>query len=287
MARPKTNSVVPDPEIKALIERYGIQETAKRTGLDIRGVNRRRRNIERKLNVSIYTPHEQQKRPATERFDYVPHHGRVHLEVEDGIVVVAGDCHYWPGEVSLMHRALVAILKDLKPKAIILNGDVCDFGMISRHPRIGWEKLPDVADEVEGAKERLWEIERAAFKARKIWPLGNHDSRFSTNLANHAPEYAGIHGTQLRDHFPLWEPCWRCDINFNNGGSRVIVKHRGKGGIHSIYNNCKEWGVTAVTGHDHCPYVRPYTDANGTRYAINHGCIADPDLEGRICGPYL
>jgi hypothetical protein len=92
----------------------------------------------------------------------------------------------------------------------------------------------------------LSEIEKVAPKARRIWTLGNHDSRFETRLATVAPEYANVHGVHLKDNFPLWEPCWATFIN-----SDVVVKHRFKSGLHAPHNNTMWAGRTIVTGHLH------------------------------------
>ena len=92
-----------------------------------------------------------------------------------------------------MHRALVTLCKEYKPKAIIANGDVIDAPSISRHAPIGWEHRPKLSDEIEAAKDRMHEITVAAGKAERVWTLGNHDARFETRLATVAPEYAKIH----------------------------------------------------------------------------------------------
>jgi len=170
-----------------------------------------------------------------------------------------------------MHRAFVSFCKRFKPKIVILNGDVVDLGQISRHPPIGWEKLPEVQEEIKAAQERLGEIEKAAYRAQKIWPLGNHDGRFETRLATVAPEFAKVHGVHLRDHFPLWEPCWSVFINDN-----TVVKHRFKGGLHAPHNNTLWAGRSIITGHLHSQRVSPLTDYAGTRWGVDTGCIADP-----------
>jgi predicted phosphodiesterase len=199
-----------------------------------------------------------------------PH--RAELTIDSGTVIIASDAHYWPGEPSLMHRAVVAFCKEYKPKAVIFNGDVIDAPTISRFPSIGWEHRPKLVDEIEAAKERLHEIEKAAFKAEKIWNLGNHDLRLETRLAQVAPEYAGLHGIHLKDHFLLWRPAWSTWIN-----NSVVVKHRFKGGIHAPHNNTLWSGKTIITGHLHSAKVTPFDDYNGTRYGVDGGCIAETD----------
>ena len=197
--------------------------------------------------------------------------GRKALEVENGTIIVFSDAHYWPGDPSVAHRALVKFCHDFKPTAVICNGDAIDGSSISRHPPINWEDCPSVKEELDVCQERLGEISEAASGATRIWCLGNHDGRFSTRLAQVAPEFRDVHGTHLKDHFPNWEPTWSVMIN-----DKVVVKHRFKGGVHAAHNNTASAGLSMITGHLHSAKVTPYTDYTGTRYGVDTGCLADP-----------
>lgn len=205
------------------------------------------------------------------------HPHRASIDVLNGVVLIGSDAHIWPGPMTTAMRAFVKFCRDMKPQAIILNGDVMDFPRISRHAPIGWENHPSPQDEIEAAQDQLALIELAAFKARKVWTLGNHDSRFETRLATVAPEYAKIAGVHLRDHFPAWEPAWSIFINDD-----VVVKHRFKGGLHAPHNNTLWSGRTMVTGHLHSAKVQPITDYNGTRWGVDTGCLADPDAKAFV-----
>jgi hypothetical protein len=159
-------------EFAEAYKKLGPAEMARHYGIRERNVSARRRRLEVEMNTPIQGP---RTNPAAHCVAVSEHPHRVMLTVPNGTVIVAGDAHYWPGEPSLMHRALVAFCKEMKPRAVIFNGDVIDAPQISRHPPIGWEKRPQLSDEIEAAKERLYEVELAAFKAEKIWNLGNHD----------------------------------------------------------------------------------------------------------------
>lgn len=197
--------------------------------------------------------------------------GREEVTLQSGVVLVASDGHYWPGEPSTAHRAFVRFCKKLKPSIVVFNGDVLDAPTISRHPPIGWDHAPDLRDELEACEERLNEIVKASGKAKRYWPLGNHDGRFETRLAQAAPEFKGVSGLSLSDRFPDWEPCWSLFIN-----DSVVVKHRFKGGIHATHNNALWAGRTMVTGHLHSLKVTPLSDYSGTRWGIDSGTLADP-----------
>ncbi|MCR4300620.1 MAG: metallophosphoesterase, partial [Sulfuricaulis sp.] len=199
------------------------------------------------------------------------HSATITLNVETGIVVVFSDAHYWPGLVTTAHRALLKVIDGLKPRAVICNGDAFDGAAISRFPRIGWDKKPSVKDELRTVTERLEEIRQAAGRAHLTWPLGNHDARFETRLAQGAPEFEGVSGFHLKDHFPEWGPCWATRINQD-----VVVKHRMRSGIHATHNNTINSGVSIVTGHLHQLKVTPFSDYRGRRFGVDTGTLADP-----------
>ena len=127
------------------------------------------------------------------------------------------------------------------------------------------------SDEIDATRDRLAEIEKAAPSAIKVWPVGNHDARFESRIANLAPEYAKVYGVHLKDHFPLWRPCWMATINGN-----VDVKHRIRGGMYAPRNNTLQSGRSIFTGHLHSLKVWPHSDRNGTRYGADCGTLADP-----------
>jgi hypothetical protein len=197
--------------------------------------------------------------------------GRKELEVDNGVVIVFSDAHYWPGGASTAHRALVHFCRKLKPSAVICNGDAIDGSAISRHPPIGWESCPSVKEELEVCQERLGQIVDASEQATLVWLLGNHDARFETRLAAVAPEFRDVHGIHLKDHFPAWDCGWSLFINGD-----VVIKHRFKGGTHAPFNNTLHSGLSTVTGHLHSAKVTPFSDYRGTRYGVDTGCLADP-----------
>ena len=251
-----------DDEFIRLFETIGAAGIADRLKTNEASVYHRRRRIEKKLDRLIHAP-------STKTVNQTQRHS---LKVRNGVVMVGSDCHYWPNIISTAHRAFVQVTKELQPKAIIMNGDVLDFPQISRHDPLGHEYHPTVEAEIEAARDRLHEIQNAAPNAKRVWPIGNHDARFESRLANVAPEFARINGFHLKDHFPYWHPCYSCWINDD-----VVIKHRWKGGVHATHNNTVGAGKTMVTGHLHSQKVTPYTDLNGTRYGVDCGTMADPE----------
>lgn len=217
---------------------------------------------------------------ANNSFKRTRYNARVLLEARDGCVFVLSDQHYYRGLVSVSHKASVALAKQLKPWALISNGDAVDAASISRWPVGSFTELADrplLKDEIDETVERLGEYEALPDVSFRVWNLGNHDARFETRLAERTPEYAGIEGTKLKDHFPGWLPAWRTDIVAPNGDTEVIIQHRFKGGMHAGQNNALWAGTSVVTGHDHMLKAYPVTQANKTIWGIHAGTMAPYD----------
>lgn len=239
-----------------------------------------RRAAARALGVDPVTVESRYEFCRLERPSPSTIHARRSLTIEDGIVLAAGDAHYWPGNPSTAHRALVHMCTELKPRALVLMGDVIDGARISRWPLGAWQDAlarPSVIDEVATAQLRLRELRMSipGPNASLFWVMGNHDARFESYLTEHAPEFAGVEGTRLKDHFPEWQPCWSVRIN-DGADTPTVLKHRWKGGIHAAYNNVVQSGCHMVTGHLHSLKVSPYTDYRGTRYGVDSGTLAVP-----------
>jgi hypothetical protein len=244
-------------------------KVSKFLGLTLRAVYQRRDNLTAK-GIDLSTrpgtaTHRNYER--TQTFEK-----RRDFEVKDGAVIVYSDAHFWPGAPSLAYQALVEIIPEVKPKAIIANGDLLDGARISRHEPRGWQSVPSVRDELEVLVERQDEIRKRAGRCRFFRTLGNHDVRFERYIAIHAPELEDIKGTALEDFIPDWPCSWSVAIN-----NRVMVKHRIAGGVHAIYNNTLKAGWSTVTGHLHNLNVRRFTDYDGLRFGVDTGTLADPE----------
>jgi len=222
-------------------------------------------------------------------YERTRHGARVLLPIEDGCAFVVSDQHYMPGAPpSRSHLASVLLAKKLKPFAVISNGDAIDGASISRWPVSSFVEAkgrPTVGAELGETGARLKDYERLPFIKFFVWNMGNHDARFETRLAEKVPEYAGINGFTLKEHFPLWLPAWRCDFIPDHESVKrhlfappeVIVKHRFKGGMHAGQNNALWAGTSIVTGHDHMLKAYPITSAGHLRWGIHAGTVAPID----------
>lgn len=237
--------------------------------LSVRNVYIRRDSIQR--NHGIDLPTEIDKRRTIQTKLVIPNNNVRAIADISGYVIVFSDAHFFPGEKSLGHKALISLIKKLKPKLIVANGDIFDGASIHSHGPEGWHRPPSVKEELEAVQDAMRDIEKAAKGAILHRTIGNHCIRFDRRLATAAPEYAGISGTSLKDHLPMWQVSWSLMVN-----GHTMIKHRINGGIHSAYNNTLKGGINTVTGHTHLLEVKPWTDYSGRRYGVSTGMLADP-----------
>jgi len=262
---------ITDEEFIAVWNQYNsASQVSKALGLTIRHTHSRRRDIESKHSI-VLTAND--ARSPTFNVT-IPQNGvRVNVEMDDGVIMVASDCHYYPGIISTAHKAFVKLIPMLSPRMLIMNGDVFDGAAISRHDPIGWQKLPSVKQELDACQERLSEIEAVAKNAKLHWTWGNHDLRMNTRLAAQVgTAFEGVQGFNLTDHFPRWKFSTSIMVN-----DHTMIKHRWHNGIHAVYNNTLKSGTSIVTGHLHSLKVTPWTDYTGTRYGVDTGTMANLD----------
>ena len=237
---------------------------------DVRSVYTRRKSMEIKYKISLDASSRNFKPTRL----VTPGNMRRELNIDFGMVVVFSDAHFWPDEPTPAYRALLRFLEMHKQDivCVVNNGDAFDGASISRFPSINFNKLPSVKEELEACQISLTEIENRVLKQTPlIWPMGNHDARYEQLIVNKAPELQGLKGTQLRDYFPLWQPCYSFWVNGD-----TVIKHRYKGGAMAGRNNTLHGGTNFVTGHTHVGCVNPFTDYNGTRYGVQTGTLANP-----------
>lgn len=263
MGSPKTT----DDEFIQIVRAVGPSKAQRILGTTERNVYARKARLEEKFGPITG--------PAFVRPTFP---GRISIEIRDGTVLIGSDFHIWPGEPSTCLRAFKKFAADIKPSAIILNGDVMDFPRISRHPQ-NWESAPDPQEEIEATQDHLNDLMQACKRgAHKVWTLGNHDARLEAMFANAAPQMRGIKGVHLSDHFTGWQKAMSCFINEDVEGGATMVKHRWKGGMNATRANTLNAGVSMVTGHLHSQNVRPLSDyRRHDRYGVDTGCVADKE----------
>lgn len=244
---------------------------SKETGISVRNVVDRRNKIHKRTGV--FLPLDK-GRPDNLKIVIPPTKKRTTVELNKGCILVGSDAHYWPNVNSTAHRAFVFMASQLKPEIIVMNGDSFDGSSVSRFERIGWEKQPTVKQELEAVQDRLEEIADASKNSKLLHTWGNHDQRFNTRLAGRVPEMEGVPKMSLEEHLPRWNFTMSVMVNED-----TMIKHRWHGGVHATWNNIIKAGRNFVTGHLHSLQTRPFTDYNGTRYAVDTGTLAYPNGE--------
>jgi len=256
-------------------KRFGsCSKVAEHLDVSQRSVNNRRRRIEKEINQPLIG-FDQRSQKYSQFQPIQTSLNRVDLGILDQTIIVFSDAHFWPGEYTTAYRGLLWAIKELKPHAVISNGDAFDGATISRHDPLGWSKTPSVIEELKAVQAHLGEIEETAKAARHncklLFTWGNHDTRFANKLASQAPQYREVHGFKLQDHLPAWEFAWSVWPTPD-----CIIKHRYRSGVHATHNNTAAAGISICTGHLHSLKVTPYADYTGNRYGIDTGTLAEP-----------
>lgn len=240
-------------------------------GISESNIHQRRRRIERRSGIILAGTHPNSPDYSLATTVTPEFPDWQELEVKNGLLVCFSDSHLIPHMKSVAHRALLKLLVELKPAAVIEMGDLLDFSAISRHHRIGWDKQFSIKEEILWARDCLDEIEEAVpKKAKRLRTRGNHDQRFAGHIANNLAQYEGLKGFTLEDHLGGWPVSWAVKVN----GDELFVSHRWKGGLHGPFNNTLWAGVSHATGHQHKQQIYPLTDLRGDRWGIDVGCLS-------------
>lgn len=270
-----------EQEFIRLFRTYGnARLVAEKLGTVERVVHKRRSNLAKKgIFLQTIKAHQTRGNNGHGQTDWgtaaPPYKPRLDLTLRDGYAVIFSDAHFWPGIRSLAFEGLLLVLKELKPKLVISNGDAFDGASISRHDPLGWQKQPKVIEELDATKGFLWEVEKASPKARRIFTAGNHDSRFDRRLASEVSEFEEVPGMRLQDHLKQWEFCYGALVNEETDPFFVI--HAIRGGMYAPRNNVLAAGCTVFTGHLHSQKSIPVSTLLHEWDGVDGGMLADRD----------
>lgn len=251
------------------------QRVAEALGISIRGVYSRRNALADKGIVLPTVPVDGQAAKFGEDTAARMHFERSReLEVKNGHVVVFSDPHFYPDARKTAQDALLAVIKELKPKAVLCGGDALDGTQISRYdPTRGWHQPPSIAEQLMCLVESMTEIRKAAGKgAITMMTLGNHDARLSRYLAVNAPHMEKLPGTSLEDYIPSWPLSWTVRINRN-----TVLRHRNQAGM--LHLQAQKAGCHYVHGHLHRLNVHAQAQYDRFLFSVDCGSFADPDSD--------
>lgn len=267
-----TKASVPLNEFVAILYEEGgsAYKTAKRLGVAHTVAAARRRWIEEELGIEL-------PRGKPEIWKSQAHRRKIDLTLDNATILCGSDLHAWPEIYGVAMAAFVDFNRRLKPDIVLLNGDGFDGAQISRHSRLGWDKRPSPAEEIEALSEYLETLRKVNPNARYIRTRGNHDTRLETYLASHASLIEGVAGTSLADHLPGWEECITVHVNY----PECTIKHRGRhSGIHATFNELRALGASFVHGHLHSQKLVTFENAHGSVYGVDLGMLSPKDHPG-------
>lgn len=195
------------------------------------------------------------------------------VQIKDGHVIVFSDPHFYPDANLIAQDALLAVIRELKPKAVLCGGDALDGTQISRYdPTRGWHQPPSLAEQLLCLVERMTQIKRAAKGAITMMTLGNHDARLARYLAVKAPAVEKLPGTSLEDYIPSWPLSWTVRINGN-----TVLRHRNQAGM--LHLQAQKAGCHYVHGHLHRLNVHAQAQYDRFLFSVDCGSFADPNSD--------
>jgi predicted phosphodiesterase len=123
-----------------------------------------------------------------------------HLPTASKNILIIGDIHIpYHDDTALFAALEYGLEQDVD--TIIINGDLIDFSLISRHEKDLRKR--SVSYELDTARTFLKGL-RAMFPNKHIvYKLGNHDIRYEKWIMQKAPELMDIEGTKLEDLLQL------------------------------------------------------------------------------------
>lgn len=196
----------------------------------------------------------------------------VGLRTERRLVVAIPDIHF-PFENKRTLRAVVDLVAEVQPDAVVQLGDLLDLYSSSRYPRS--HNIMTPRDEKREGRARavaFWDAIRQAAPGAECWQLlGNHDLRSFKRTLERLPELEDEVWSSLRtlmtfDGVRLWEdsrmPLQIDDVAYEHGA----LKH----GQHLGEN-----GMNTVCAHSHVGG----TVHRGGAWELNAGFLGDPDAQ--------
>ncbi|CAB4164324.1 Calcineurin-like phosphoesterase domain, ApaH type [uncultured Caudovirales phage] len=253
---------------------HSPSKVAHELGISVSNIHARRSRLVAKGHKLITFDPLQRKTPfSPDDAPAVHFEKRRQLEVKNGHVIIFSDPHFYPDHNTVAQDALIKLIKELKPKAVLCGGDALDGTQIGRHdPTRGWHQPVSLEEQLACVCESMTAIKKAAKGAITYMTLGNHDARLSRYLAVNAPHMEGLPGTRLEDYIPSWPLSWTLEINGN-----TIVRHRHLGGM--LHMQAQKAGCHYVHGHLHklgCMAMPQYHDF---KFSIDCGSLSDPSSD--------
>lgn len=177
-----------------------------------------------------------------------------------GLTFVASDFHF-PEQDDDAVSIFLQMVKDAKPDAVVLNGDLPDLLAVSRFPkdmRVGWS----LHDERRTMHEFLHRLHEAAPQATFTETNANHsgdgpESRWWRYLSERIGELASLPEVIAKLNYrDVWHPDWsRVTVEQHTTITRGLVAIHGdvarSQAAYSARAMLEKWRVNLIHGHTH------------------------------------
>ena len=198
-------------------------------------------------------------------------------------VVVFPDIHF-PNHDEKAFKCALKVLKEVKPTAFLLLGDVIDGESVShwqwskkKRPPLEYQ-LPAIKKEIKEGNKGLDRIDRALDKVgckKKQFAQGNHEKWFD-HFVEENP-YLEHYGSRRAFKFDERGYEWY-DYGevFKVFGSKLFAYHGGHYmGIAHARTHALQLGCNIIYGHTHDSQKAVITHISGSHMAYSMGCLTD------------
>ena len=218
----------------------------------------------------VYNPF---KLPEEMSDDYTP------FILSQSNVLVLSDLHFPYHSIEAITTAL-EYGKKKEVNAILINGDLMDFAMLSRHEREWRQRYPH--EEFEATRNFLVTLRKEFPKAMIVFKEGNHDERWEKWLYVKAPELFGDAEFKLETRLRL--PELKIQIVQDRrpvhiGKLSVLHGHEmfgGSGGVNPARSTFLKTLSNVMVGHYHRTSSHVESSFNGDVISVQStGCLCN------------
>jgi hypothetical protein len=265
-----------------------FEEAQRQSGLKLsRGQQAMQRAVAKHVSLDVYRDfYRKEVLPYANKYEFMDKKsGRMKVGV------VLSDLHDLECDPFMLSVA-IAVIKDMQPDIVLLNGDVseqAEFGRWNCDPRN--YKIKERADFKK--KHIFGAIRAAAPNAQIDWVIGNHDWRILKVMADKTPHFkvllSDVMGLSLADMFGIKD----YGINLIAKEDLDFAAHTKKGIENELRKNYRfyydqlgnpmycanhfdmgKYGLSGTSGHVHKPRLIPFSNAFGDHTWMVTGCMA-------------
>ncbi len=168
-------------------------------------------------------------------------------------VAVVSDIHF-PKHCPKAIKTFLSFVGDYKPHQVVLNGDILDFGGLSKYSDANVTERVKAdctvaADFLDGLRQKVGSGCKIDFNE------GNHDIRLTTFVANKAPQLSGLLSLPNLLDFKRrridFMPYAGDNVRFLS--PKLGVTHGSFHGVNYTRETIMKYGVSLIVGHAHRP----------------------------------